>query len=456
MKKLLVTIIVAMAIVTLATAQVWKFDSDFAHLKNPHGVVVTPDGKIWTANYSKKDTLITGTDTLITNPIYIYNPDGTLEETLRILSGPAGTDTLVNTCRGISLDNDGNVLYTHYGEIWHINYQTHELMHIFNPHNYSMTEAAATEDGYYYCGHVGPGKPLYILDSDFQLFGYVTDTLKGLQRSIVCSKDGNNIFVGKIYSGDNGVQHFQSIDGAGAESEAFVPVDTFGTVYEYVTEDSVLVHKMWGQCLDWDHQGLLWVGTYWDVDSLAFTAWYALDSTQNWAVVDTIGHLYIKPGQGWVGAPEGVGAYYAPRGIAFSADGKTAYTADFDGGFIKKWTNPNPKGPGSSIIPLSDLVITTIDENGQRSIVVDFQLKQNYPNPFNPTTAIPFDLKTAKHVVLKVYDMNGRLIQTLINKKLTPGHYEFKFDGSNLASGTYIYQLLVDNQMVNKKMVLVK
>lgn len=451
MRKSFVTITLVVAFATLAMAQVWQYAGDFATLHNPHGVVVTPDGKIWTANYKKLDTLVTGTDTLITNPIYIFNEDGTPSDTLRILTGPAGTDTLVKTCRGISLDMDGNVLYTHYGEIWHINYQTHELMHVFNPHNYSMTEAAATEDGYYYCGHVGPGKPLYILDSDFQLFGYVTDTLHGLQRSIVCSKDGNDIFVGKIYSGDNGVQHFKSTDGAGAESEAFVAVDTFGTVYE-----DTLVHKMWAQCLDWDNQGLLWVGTYWDVDSLAFTGWYALDSTQDWAVVDTIGHLYIKPGQGWIGAPEGVGAYYAPRGIAFSADGKTAYTADFDGGFIKKWTNPAPKGPGSAIIPLSDLVVTSIEQNGRRNIVVDFDLKQNYPNPFNPTTSIPFDLKTAKHVVLKVFDMNGRLVTTLINKKLSAGHHEFTFDGSSLASGTYIYQLIVDKQLVNKKMVLIK
>ena len=453
MKKLFLVTFIVMLTATLAFSQVWTFDSDFAQLKNPHGVVVTPDGKIWTANYSKTDTLVNAPgDTLFTNPIYIYNEDGTLAETLRILTFGSEQDTLVKTCRGISLDKDGNVLYTHYGEIWQINYQTHELMHKFNPENYSMTEAAATDDGYYYCGHVGGGKPVYILDDAFELFGYVTDTLQGLQRSIVCSADGNDIYIGKIYSGDNGVQHFQSTDGAGAESESFVAVDTFGTVVDAHGD----VHRMWGQCLDWDHNGLLWVGTYWAVDSLAFTGWYGLDPTQDWAVVDTIGHLFIEPNAGWQGAPTGVGAYYAPRGITWNADGTVAYTADFDGGYIKKWTNPSPKKPGDAIIPLSELVVTAIENGGNRQVAVTFDLKQNYPNPFNPSTTIPFNLNATKHVTLKVYDMNGRLVSTLIDQKLTPNHYEFKFDGSNLASGTYIYQLNVDGQLVNKKMLLVK
>ncbi len=451
MKKLFTALMVVTLFATLAFAQVWKFDSDFAEMPQAHGVVVAPDGKIWTVSYGHRDTLITGTDTLITRPIYVYNEDGTLDETIRIV----GNDTLTSKCRGLTKDQNGNIIYTPNNELWKINYQTHELMGKFIPGIDYIGEPGADDAGYLYVAGILSGHPLYIVDEDMNLFGYVTDTLYGIQRGVLASADGNNVYVGKIYSGNNGIQHFKSVDGGGAESEAFYAADTFGTVIEYAGNDT-LVHKMWGQCLDWDNNGLMWVGTYWNVDSISFTGWYALDSTQNWAVVDTIGHLYCKPGEGWIGSPKGVGAYYAPRGIAFSADGKTAYTADFDGGLIKKWTNPNPKGPGSDIIPLSDLVVTAIDEGGQKTVVVNFELKQNYPNPFNPTTTIPFDLKTAKHVVLKVYDMNGRLVSTLIDAKLMPGHHEYKFDGSKLASGTYVYQLLVDKQLVNKKMVLIK
>ncbi len=454
MNKLLTALVSLFLLASLSMAQVWTFDSDFADMKNPHGVVITPDGKIWAANYSKTDTMVVSAgDTLFTNPIYIYAADGTLETTLRVLNFGATKDTLVNTCRGISLDNDGNVLYTHYNEIWQINYSTHELMNKFLPSvSASMTEAGATTDGYFYAGHVGGNKPVYIFDDTFELFSFVTDTLPGLQRSILVSGDGNHIYFGKIYSGDNGVVHMKSIDDGGAESEGFEYVDTVGTVYE----DGGLTHKMWAQCLDWDNNGLIWVGTYWDVDSISFTGWYALDPTQDYAVVDTLGHNFIDQWEGDQAAMAGSGSYLAPRGIAFSADGKTAYTADFDGGWIKKWTNDSPKGPGSSIIPLSDLVVTALEERGNPQIAVSFELKQNYPNPFNPSTTIPFTITSTKHVTLKVYDVNGRLVETLIDQQLAPRQYEFKFDGTNLASGTYFYQLNVDGQLVNKTMLLVK
>ncbi len=455
MKKMLSVLSIILLTVVISYGQVWTFDSDFAQLNNPHGVVVTPDGKIWTANYSKTDTFVVSEgDTLFTNPIYIYNPDGTLETTLRTVNFGTEIDTLVNTCRGISLDQNGNVLYTHYGEIFQINYLTHEMIAKFTPDIVaSMTEAAATSDGYIYAGHVGGGKPFYILDDALELFGYVTDTLQGLQRSVVCSPDGNDIYVGKIYTKGYGVWHYKSTDGAGAESESFALIDTFGTVFD---DTGAVKHAMWGQCLDWDNNGLLWVGTYWAVDSVDFTGWYGLDPTQDWAVVDTIGHLFIEPNAGWQGPPTGVGAYYAPRGITWTADGKTAYTADFDGGYIKKWTNPDPKKPGDSIIPLSDLVLSLREVGGKPNVLVSFELKQNYPNPFNPSTTIPFSINGTKHVVLKVYDITGRLVSTLIDQKLTPNHYEFEFDGSNLSSGTYIYQLSVDGQLINKKMLLVK
>ena len=95
-------------------------------------------------------------------------------------------------------------------------------------------------------------------------------------------------------------------------------------------------------------------------------------------------------------------------------------------------------------------------DRGRPQVAVSFELKQNYPNPFNPGTTIPFTIGATKHVTLKVYDVNGRLVQTLVDKQLAPNRYEYRFDGSNLASGTYYYQLNVDGQLVNKAMLLIK
>ncbi len=455
MKRLIIGFAISLFAVSLVNAQVWEYDSDFAVGGDPHAVLVTPDGKIWVGGYlNPKDTLIVEQDTLITNAIRIYNPDGSLDAKIRTITVDGVTDTIVNSNRGMSLDPDGNVYFSNWDVLYRINYLTREGMHKAQPRpGSSLTEAAGTADGYTYLAHVGGGLPAYILDEDLALFSFVDDTVVGLQRSILVSADGNNVYFGKIYSGGGeGVRQYQSTDEGGAESESFALVDTFGTNFD--PTGTIVNSNMWGQCLDWDANGLMWVGTYWDVGANDFTGWYALDPTQDWAIVDTIGHSFGSYVAGV--APEG-GSFYSPRGIAFSADGMTAYTGDFDGGFVKKWTNASPKGPGSDLIPLSELVlITSLKDDGKLSIAVDFELKQNYPNPFNPSTTIPFSVGATKHVTLKVYDALGQLVATLINERLAPSNYSYQFDGSNLSTGTYIYRLNVDGQLVSKRMLLIK
>jgi hypothetical protein len=88
-------------------------------------------------------------------------------------------------------------------------------------------------------------------------------------------------------------------------------------------------------------------------------------------------------------------------------------------------------------------------------------LSQNYPNPFNPMTKIRFDIPSlvrrgAGVVVLKVYDILGREITTLVNEQLSPGTYEVEFDGTNFASGVYYYTLSADDFTQSMKMVLLK
>jgi len=89
-----------------------------------------------------------------------------------------------------------------------------------------------------------------------------------------------------------------------------------------------------------------------------------------------------------------------------------------------------------------------------------FSLYQNYPNPFNPSTKIRFEFPLSKGgmgvVLLKIYDITGREIQTLVNEKLNPGSYEVTFDGSNFASGVYFYQLKTSDYINTKKLILLK
>ena len=91
------------------------------------------------------------------------------------------------------------------------------------------------------------------------------------------------------------------------------------------------------------------------------------------------------------------------------------------------------------------------------AIVYDFSLKQNYPNPFNPSTTIKYSIPSAggvQNVILKVYDVLGREVATLVNKEQKPGNYQIVFNASELSSGTYFYKLKAGNFIETKKMLL--
>ena len=85
-----------------------------------------------------------------------------------------------------------------------------------------------------------------------------------------------------------------------------------------------------------------------------------------------------------------------------------------------------------------------------------FTLCQNYPNPFNPTTKIKYQLPKESKVIIKIYDILGTEVTTLINEIMGPGLYEVELNGSNLSSGTYIYRIVAGEFVDIKKMILIK
>ena len=99
--------------------------------------------------------------------------------------------------------------------------------------------------------------------------------------------------------------------------------------------------------------------------------------------------------------------------------------------------------------------ITAIDDK-RLSTPARFVLEQNYPNPFNPVTTITFDLNEVGYVTLSVYNVLGQKVITLVDENLTAGSYNVKFDARNFPSGTYFYELNVNNQRSIKKLTLMK
>lgn len=140
---------------------------------------------------------------------------------------------------------------------------------------------------------------------------------------------------------------------------------------------------------------------------------------------------------------------------------------------------PRPLAAGSFIE--NGIVISVEDESIEKPIA-NYLLTQNYPNPFNPSTTIKYSIPFVEpayrqgrrkssfaqssnqsqsgdwlyNITLKVYDILGREVTTLVNKQQQPGNYEVVFDANNLPSGTYFYRLQSGSFTETKKMMVVK
>ncbi|MCX7875002.1 MAG: T9SS type A sorting domain-containing protein [Melioribacteraceae bacterium] len=125
------------------------------------------------------------------------------------------------------------------------------------------------------------------------------------------------------------------------------------------------------------------------------------------------------------------------------------------------YTQGYPRGDGTNDrmpIVIIDRQFTPVSvENISYEIPTDFYLEQNYPNPFNPTTNIRFGLNKTAIVQLKVYNLLGEEVATLLNNELlNAGNYNYMFKANNLTSGIYIYTLKAGNYTLSRKMQLIK
>lgn len=110
--------------------------------------------------------------------------------------------------------------------------------------------------------------------------------------------------------------------------------------------------------------------------------------------------------------------------------------------------------PGQSGLVVS-LTTTGVSEL-TNSTPHTWSLGQNYPNPFNPATVISYQIPVNTYVTLKVYDMLGREVKTLVNERQTAGTHLVTFDAGNLASGVYFYRMQAGSFVQTKKLILMK
>ena len=171
--------------------------------------------------------------------------------------------------------------------------------------------------------------------------------------------------------------------------------------------------------------------------------WFAIDTMLNWYTnfhflnKDTgwiIG--YISGGQEYIKRTYDGGQSWEQQPIYVSGNLWKTFFANSDDGWLIEWTYASGSKihhtTNGGIMGVKLISTNTPDE---------FRLLQNFPNPFNPTTTIRYDIKTKGNVELKVFDLLGREITTLVNESQTPGTYEVVFDASTMPSGVYYYKM---------------
>jgi len=113
------------------------------------------------------------------------------------------------------------------------------------------------------------------------------------------------------------------------------------------------------------------------------------------------------------------------------------------------------KDPDRVRIRVSDPTVA-VEENNSETLPTEFSLSQNYPNPFNPSTVISFQLPVNSHVTLKVFDVNGREVATLVEGELSAGNHIVQFAPSDLADGVYFYKLTAGKFSQTRKAILLR
>lgn len=396
-----------------------------------HGVAVDPDGKVWAANFGPEKYNIPGTtDTITAGLLRVYNADGTPASFSPVWGGTLGgvPDTNKSNIRGLATDHEGNIIMVDgQRKMRRFNYQTGALMNlvVLQMTTSPVAPGVASETGNIFVGPVvNANQPIEEYTSDFTYVGTaVSLTAEGYTRAMEASPDGNTLYF-PIYSKDVIIVY--------QRDNEFDTFDSVGTILDGVACESIA----WNEAT-----GHLWAagGSYNDAPDSTVNVW----TPNTWYAYDPATQS-VKDSLKWVlgGTTVTDWAGQRPRAIDFSPDGKTAYIGIFGGA---GW-------------PLIQKVVNTFSgvEPEPNFTATEYTLSQNYPNPFNPSTEIKFTVVNSGFVTLKVYNILGKEVATLVNETLSNGQYTVNFNAANLASGTYIYKLNVNGSQLVKKMMLMK
>lgn len=480
MMKSLLTAIVLLCVPALASAQTgWTFDKVFPDsttlLRTAHGLAVDNANKVWVAPYF--ETVASGVNT---NQLWSFNADGT--QAHPPITGVTVGDSLVLFGRltGLNRDVDGNIIVSSHGwrsprlgtarswsegsagnilttaggcrsttpsdgcrlrefsfiakfnattgeQMWVMDVTILRLPYtdLFNGASHAPNRVAVTADGQYVISYVFGSTPVQIYTASRELLATVTADKRGFTRTTEISADGTRIFSPSYATSDMTVYYGAD----GVFSERFEMQVNLNFPFGMRTGSMSLYTA---------NPGIVFVSSTGGDDSRAVNgpwnpnSYYGV-SVMTGAIVDSLTWNY--------GTSDPVLAFRIPRSIAFSQDGLTAYLGTFTNGNV-------------TVQRFRNTVVSSIENNAERTD--GYVLSQNYPNPFNPSTSISYTLPEAGMTTLKVFDMLGREVATLVNGVMSQGTHNVMFNAANLGSGVYLYELRSGNTRITNKMTLMK
>lgn len=460
MNKVIRLTLMLLVVPMVASAQ-WEFAGvfpDSTTYNNSHGMVVDANDNLWSAPYY---SLLDEAANTRYNPVFIWDADGVAAEFSPIVGSVTGDSLLrFGPITGVSRGADGNIYIASHGfrmtaategavigNVWN---QSRSFIHVIDPATgegvevvevsvvrvpgtdtalpvtHAPNRLAVTDDGFVAISFVFPASPIQILDpsDNWSVLNTVTTAKVGFSRSLAISADGSMIFnpIDAAFEEGAPAGHIQVLEGGVFEEYSvgnpIAPGANPGSIARYPNSDILFFS---GAGVGNDPNAIEpWIsGTF-----------YGFSLTSRTVVDETLMWNYVE-GDAW----------RVPRGMAFSDDGLTVYLGSFNqgAGNIQKFTRAEPLSV----------------ERGS-DVASGFILNQNYPNPFNPSTTISYTLADAGFATIRVYDMLGRVVATLLSQDMPAGTHSVNFDASQLGSGVYLYELSAGNVRLTNKMTLVK
>lgn len=222
---------------------------------------------------------------------------------------------------------------------------------------------------------------------------------------------------------------------------------------QLVSSGNALIAFTGGNIFRSTDQGDNWSLKTLPVSIVGTTDFFSLDAEGNNVIVLNTQTIIFSSDAGatWVNITKNFPAY-----TYFTWQNVKAQCAIVSGSYVICGTIPySATIPGAGVYRSSFTGSTGIEENKFLQ-PTDFQLSQNFPNPFNPSTVIKYNLPKDGYVTLKIYDILGKEIVTLVNENKQAGYYNATFNASNLPSGIYIYSIQSNEYNQSKKMLLMK